>query len=203
MAFKKCVTDFGDEFDWIALFDHDEFFVPIRDTSVREYLQSMDEHASICINWAMFGSSGYVDYPDKLMTQAFVNRAPLDFATNRHVKSIVRPKEVVDCWSHAMDMREGVPMVDSKGNAFEWHKHGKFYRPVGLEDTARFHHYMVRSRAHWEKRMAIPYMAQKRSKQSFETYDVNDVYDPIVEQKFGPILERIADTKKRLICEDV
>lgn len=199
LAFQTCAEKFRDEFDWIAFFDHDEFFVPIRDQNVRDYLSSMDEHASIAINWAMYGSSGHVEYPDCLVTQAFVHRAPLNLSANRHVKSIVRPREIVGCTnSHIMDLQPGVPRVDSKGQSFEWIKPGKMKAASGLEDIARFHHYFVRSWAHWQKRMAIPFNAQKRKDQSFEDHDFNEVYDPIVVTKFGPVLDKIQDVKMQI-----
>lgn len=197
-AFAKCASDFRDEFDWIGLFDHDEFLVPIAHGSPKEYLQSMDAFASICINWALFGSSGHVDFPDGLVTESFVHRPRLSFPTNRFAKSIVRPKEMVGCSSaHYMNMKSGVPTVDAKGNPIDWLKPGKVKAPVGLEDTIRFHHYFVRSRAHWAKRMAIPFMAQYRAEQRFEDYDKNDVYDPIIPEKYGSVLENVKNAVRR------
>ena len=86
-------------------------------------------------------------------------------------------------------------LIDVKGDPVQWLKRGKTIAPIGLEDTARFHHYFVRSQAHWEKRMAIPFNAAKRADTKFEVYDRNDVYDPIVVDKFGDVLARIAAFK--------
>ena len=195
-AFAKCMNDFRDEFDWMALFDHDEFFVPVKHANIKDYLASMDAHASIAVNWMMYGSSGHVAYPDGLITQEMLQRAPASFSPNRFVKSIVRPKESVGCTSsHNMDMKDGIETVDVKGDPVQWLKRGKTIAPIGLEDTARFHHYFVRSQAHWEKRMAIPFNAAKRADTKFEVYDRNDVYDPIVVDKFGDVLARIAAFK--------
>jgi hypothetical protein len=197
LAFEKCATDFRDEFDWIAMIDHDEFFVPIAHSGPKEYLQSMDAHAAVAINWVIYGSSGHVDYPNGLVTESFVHRAPFDLSGNRHVKSIIRPKEMVGCRSsHFMDMKEGLQIVNSKGEPFEWVKPGKAKEVVGTEDTVRLHHYFVRSRAHWDKRMAIPYMKEKRAQQNFEDYDFNQVFDPIVNIKFGDIQKRIRNFKE-------
>jgi hypothetical protein len=174
LAFQTCVEQFRDDY--------------------------MHAHSSIGVNWAMFGSSGHVDYPKELVTRAFLDRAPLGLSANRHVKSLVRPKDMVGCTnSHTMDMREGIPTVDSHGNPIEWLKRGKMGQAVGLDDMARFHHYFVRSRAHWEKRMAIPYNAAKRSQQRFEDYDINEVHDPIIVEKWGDVLERIDKVRYEII----
>ena len=198
-AFEKAAEECRNEFDWIGLFDHDEFFVPMAHSDAKSYLETMDHHASIAVNWAIYGSSGHVDFPPGLVTESFIRRAPTNFSANHHVKSFLRPTEMIGCVnSHNMDMKAGIETVDVCGNPVQWQKRGKMTKVIGVEDVARFHHYFVRSEAHWAKRMAMPFNAARRDHSQFERNDRNEILDPIIVEKYGAVLERIRTVQQDL-----
>lgn len=76
---------------WMLYLDADEFLVLNKTTNVKEYLRAFKQADSIGINWLMFGSSGFVNQPQGLLTENFVRS---EIRLNQHVKSFVRPYTV-------------------------------------------------------------------------------------------------------------
>lgn len=90
-AYQHTYQNFSHEFDWLAFIDGDEFLFPVEGMDIRTVLEdyAYSKLSALAVYWACFGSSGHVAEPEGLMTENFRMRPPLDFADNRHVKSIV------------------------------------------------------------------------------------------------------------------
>ena len=91
-VYQHCYSSFGPKHDWIAFIDGDEFLFPTKGQTINEYFEFLDPKPidAIGVYWACFGSSGYIKEPSGLVTQNYRHRAPLDFSSNKHFKSIVR-----------------------------------------------------------------------------------------------------------------
>jgi hypothetical protein len=76
---------------WMLYLDADEFLVLNKTTNVKDYLNAFKQADSIGINWLMFGSSGFVNQPQGLLTENFIRS---EIRLNQHVKSFVRPHTV-------------------------------------------------------------------------------------------------------------
>lgn len=94
-AYRHTYENFSHEFDWIAFLDGDEFLFPTHGTDILPVIErfAYSKLSALAVYWACFGSSGHVTEPSGLITQNYRMRAPLDFADNRHVKSIVQGRQ--------------------------------------------------------------------------------------------------------------
>ncbi len=90
-AYQYTYQNFSHEFDWVGFIDGDEFLFPTEAEDIRSVLEdyAYQKMSALAVYWACFGSSGHVDEPEGLVTENYRMRPPLDFADNRHVKSIV------------------------------------------------------------------------------------------------------------------
>ena len=115
---------------WLAFIDSDEFLVPMSSLTLKELLAAHEEAPGICLNWAVYGTSGVYDIPaNQLMIELLTKRARLDDPINRHTKSIVKPTEF---------------------NGWSWAPHAAHYRNEASPylvpmDEARVNHYINRT----------------------------------------------------------
>jgi glycosyltransferase involved in cell wall biosynthesis len=190
---------YRDEFDWIAFFDADEFLVPVRDRSVRDWLKAHTEAAAIGVNWLFFGSGGHVENPGGLVLEAFQRRGALNFTVddaghmpNLSIKSIVRPKRVLGCRNpHAFHV-DGI-YVDTQGRPLEVEAingAATLTMPAGAE--WRLHHYFVRSRVQWAEKVARGYRDHTyRNISSFFQCDRNELIDSTATVRLPQIRDKI------------
>jgi glycosyltransferase involved in cell wall biosynthesis len=174
-AYVAACREFGAEFDWMAFVDADEFIAPTHDASIKDLLARLDAHHAVCLNWQMFGSAGHLTQPDDLVIEAFRTCAPMSFAPNRHVKSIVRPGNVLGPFNpHVFEVRHAY--VDALGRPVTWGEVPGLTSTM-LDDAAWFiHHYFVQSRARWSAKLARGYMDETvRRDSDFASYDRNEV----------------------------
>lgn len=174
-AYVAACREFGTEFDWIAFVDADEFIAPTQDSSIKDLLARLDAHHAVCLNWLMFGSAGHLTQPDDLVIEAFRTSAPVSFDPNRHVKSIVRPGNVLGPFNpHVFEVRHAY--VDALGRPVTWGEVPGMTSAM-LGDAAWFvHHYFVQSRARWSAKLARGYMDETvRRDSDFAAYDRNEV----------------------------
>lgn len=182
-AYMEAMLRHAGEFDWIAVLDADEYLVLHRDRSVAEFCAAAPGWAdAIVVNWAMFGSNGYVARPALPVPAAFTRRAPDDFGPNRHVKSLVRPASVRGCCNaHAFEVAQHT--VRPGGQAVQWMvdeagvAHGGLTADRPDYGVAQVNHYFTRSRAHWAARLARGNFSCVRSWDDFAAYDRNEVED--------------------------
>ena len=97
-AYNECYKTYGNEYDWIAFFDIDEFMFVNCNKTLGEYLArpEFNEYDMIHINWLLFGDGGQTKSDGRGLLQRIVQ--PLDlnhitfysFPDNFHCKSIIR-----------------------------------------------------------------------------------------------------------------
>jgi len=91
----KCYQDsyekFGNEVDWMAFIDGDEFLFPTAHTSMEDALNEFSDKkiSAIGVYWSCFGSSGHIDEPPGLIIENYKYRASDGYQNNRHIKSII------------------------------------------------------------------------------------------------------------------
>ena len=174
-AYVACLKLFGREFDWIAFIDSDEFVLPSNGRSIQSVLKDLEGFSAVALNYAFFGSSGLLDYPNGLVIENFVNRAPNDFPDHKIVKSIVRPKAVRYSTVHAFST-DG-DYGSASGAAVSWEIPAQRVSNVDYA-AARVNHYATRSRAHWDAKVRRGYRAPvSRREFEFQAYDRNEVRD--------------------------
>lgn len=90
-AYEHCCKQFGNQWDYIAFIDTDEFICLKNHNSIQEYIQHYIENYGqfdgLGICWRMYGSNyseGRIPIEDYIF-----------YHENRHIKSIVNPKKVI------------------------------------------------------------------------------------------------------------
>jgi hypothetical protein len=99
---------------WMLYLDADEFLVLNLFQNVKKFLSYFKYADSIGINWLMFGSNHHVKEPDGLIIE---NYTKSDLKLNKHVKSFVRPSQVVNATNpHFFEMSNPYFMFSLNGN---------------------------------------------------------------------------------------
>ena len=97
-AYNECYRTYGEEYDWIAFFDIDEFMFVNCNRTIGEYLARPEfkDFDMLHINWLLFGDSGQLRNDGRGILQRLtqhldINHQTLyDFPDNFHSKSIIR-----------------------------------------------------------------------------------------------------------------
>lgn len=97
-AYNECYTTYGNEYDWIAFFDIDEFMFIHDGKKINDYLsmKEFNNYDMIHINWLLFGDGDKLKNDNRPLLQRIIKpldidlRTLYDFPDNFHVKSIIR-----------------------------------------------------------------------------------------------------------------
>ena len=97
-AYDECYKAYGEEYDWIAFFDIDEFMFINCSKTIGEYLArpEFNDYDMIHINWLLFGDGGQIKSDGRGLLQRIVQPLDLNHSTfygfpdNFHCKSIIR-----------------------------------------------------------------------------------------------------------------
>ena len=96
LFYNLVVDKYGEQFEWLATFDDDEYFYDSRKRNVNDLLQSLPRYVgAIVVPWLTFGMSGKVLCPPKHITRLeyFTGICPTDYhAGHDDVKCIIRTK---------------------------------------------------------------------------------------------------------------
>ena len=173
-AYNDCLEKHKFDAKWLAVFDLDEFLVPVKYDNVKDYLKTLDDDvAQVLTNWVIFGSNGHETRPAGLVLESYTMCAKNNWST----KSIIKPY---------LAMVMGV------------HQHtvaGKTINP-GI-DVIRMHHYHCKS---WQEYLlksgrgdvfdGADAGMKKYQRGCFDHHDKNEVSDTTA-LKFVPELKRI------------
>ena len=174
-AYSHALQTFGEAADWMAFFDADEFFIPVRDGSVQRFLENFPHSSAIGVPWAMYGSSGLLEPDGRLVIEQYVKRSEQEFGPNRHVKSMLRPQACTSFINGHYGLLEG-DYVGVDGQPKLWQHPGVTAEAQDIS-IARLNHYFTRSRSDWDRKMARGYGDMVRAETDFELYDRNEVED--------------------------
>lgn len=87
-AYNTFIKEHGNDFDWAAFIDVDEFIVNNTSSSLKDVLERLQQFPQIGINWRLMGSNGLHSYDT--FTSSVVKRFTRgDKHLNKHVKQIV------------------------------------------------------------------------------------------------------------------
>lgn len=175
-AYDDCIALHRFDSRWIAFIDLDEFIVPLKDKSIPEFLNRLEDRPNVEINWLVYGSGGSKHKQPGGMMERFKMHSNPDHLLNRHVKSIVDPRRVycmIGCHEAARISGKG---ADSHGNIIT----ESFRDRKPQQDVIRINHYAVRSFEEFlEKQNRGRASGKKRTinREYFDEYDLNDFED--------------------------
>jgi hypothetical protein len=142
-AYNHCLRHHGDEFEWLAFFDIDEFLCLKQDDDARVLLRNYENYSALSINWDTFGSSGHINLPKGLVIKNFTQ----SLGYNENCKCIVRPAKVtMPFTSHHFIYSDGIAV-----NADYLPAYGA-YAPLAV-DKVCLNHYQFRSQYNYEQKI--------------------------------------------------
>jgi hypothetical protein len=146
-AYRHFHANYASAFTWVAFIDIDEFIVPVDAGSIRGILLSAiyEPYADVLLNWQIFGPSEHAARPSGLIIENFTRRFPDHAEANRHVKSLVRPKDLLRVGStpHIFDCAR--PTCNARGETAVSHA----MQPTVCCDVMVINHYFTKSAEEW------------------------------------------------------
>ncbi len=173
-AYDNCLEKHRLDTRWIAFIDLDEFIVPIKDKTVSAFLNRFEDYPSVEINWLIYGSGGAKKRTPGTMMERFKYHSFPNHPLNRHVKSIVNPRQVFTMIGCHEAARISGYSADSHGKPIKKH----FREREPQQDVIRINHYAVRSYEEFLEKQARGRASgtQKTVKSEyFNCYDLNDI----------------------------
>lgn len=179
-AYSDAVHRFRFDCRYMIFIDVDEFILPKGGRHLREIVDEVfainDHIGGFSMHMLNFGSSGHIDADlNADVIERFVHRAPDDHEDHQYVKTIVNPRTVRMPGVHNV-----VEYFTDKVSVDEY---GRLAAPkcaLVSVDKIAVNHYRIKSREEYAVRIARGdafYSKNPRSMETFERYDVNDVFD--------------------------
>lgn len=173
-AYDDCIDRHRFDTRWLAFIDLDEFIVPLRDSSITEFLTGFENSPVVEINWLIYGSGGAEKKSPAPVMERFRRHSIPSHRLNRHVKSIVNPRRVFTMTGcHEAARIDGVA-ADSHGDPIT----RNFREREPQQDVIRINHYAVRSKEEFiEKQNRGRASGTQRTipMDYFNRYDLNDI----------------------------
>jgi O-antigen biosynthesis protein len=147
-AYRHFHANCAKDFTWAAFIDLDEFIMPVSGSSIRDILirKVYEPYGDILLNWSIFGPSGHDRRPDGLVIENFTLRFPEDAEANRHVKSLVRTKDLIGIGSTPHIFDSARPTCNARGETVMSYA----MQPVACHDVMVINHYFTKSVEEWE-----------------------------------------------------
>ena len=194
-AYNHLLINFGNETDWVAMIDIDEFIVPKDGLTIQECIKKILDRATekskildfpleaisgIQLSWLYFGTSFHQNKPDGLVIENYINRISIE-ANNSWNKMIYYAPNITHIDNpHFTDEKGKLPINENGELVF-----GFSARP--FETHAKFlyiNHYYSKSLSELLKKLNRsvvfgPEMTQnKKNKTIYDCqYAYNEVYD--------------------------
>lgn len=121
-AYNDCYSKYGNEYDWIAFFDFDEFLTLVKDKDIKSYLSHFEGFQGVKINWMVYTDNNLIKSDGRGVLERFTRpmeydkAVTYDFPENNHTKSIIRGGINELKWNSTPHSVNGVKYADSIGN---------------------------------------------------------------------------------------
>lgn len=148
-AYNDAISRYGKDFDWIALFDADEY-LDIYGSDIKSYLRQFETVSLIAFNWCNAGTNGHMSRPEGPPFLSYINHGSKELFWNRHTKVIFRPEKLYRDIYQVHNVPVHGESVDSEGIPIQWDSiHGGFTKNSPTWGKARLIHYQSRSIEHY------------------------------------------------------
>lgn len=197
VAYNDIIKKYKDESRFIAFLDIDEFIVLKNQSNLTEYVKEKinkyKNTVGIGINWNIFGSSGYKEKREGLVTETFLRHGSKEHWGNTHVKTICNPRFVKDYISpHYPEYKLGCWNIAPNGERQNlwWNKE------VDWNEIAINHYFCKSEEEYFIKRnRGLAYLKNaKYDDKRFIQYDLNDYYDDTM-LKYSDSMKKIMKEK--------
>ena len=104
IAYNHCSTHDGQDCEWLAFFDLDEFLCLKQDDDIRVLLQDYESYSALSVQWDVFSSSGHITRPRGFVTLHYTQ----SLGEREISKCLIRPKKFKWTYSsHHFGFTEG------------------------------------------------------------------------------------------------
>ena len=195
-AFNDAIAKYKMKTKYMAFIDVDEFLLPENKgddlvTLIEKIMKKNPRSGGVAINWRMYGSSGYEQMPEGLVTEHYLYRGDSYAKGNDCIKTVAIPRYIrVYTHTHSPVYVTGFNNVNEDGKVLiGWSN------PVNRTKYLRLNHYFTKSKAEWierrsRRRSDCADDNNVRTIEEFYEHDHNDIYDPIM-------LPYVAEIKKK------
>lgn len=195
-AYQHAWENFGNQVDWMAFIDGDEFLFPTQAGNMHEALLPYEDKtlSAIGVFWKCYGSNGHDRDPDGLIIEDYPRHSNNEFLENRHIKSIVRGGEhVVPNRSHLFETAQGTFDENMRPITHGWMK-----ELSPSYDMFRINHYVVQSKQFFfeiKQNMGAADLpaGMRRDDNYFAHYDRNEEDDGLSRYFLQQTKEKIAE----------
>lgn len=189
----KCYQDsydkFGNEVDWMAYIDGDEFLFPTTDESMEIALKNYSNKklSALGVYWSCFGSSGHIEEPKGLIIENYRYRPSDGYPNDRHIKSIVRGglgEAVTIYGSHMFQTPLGTYDENLRPISSGWTDYPPTYK------NFRINHYITQSRSfflNFKSKISAPDGGGIRDESFWKEHDRNEVLDNSMDRFVKPL----------------
>jgi len=177
-AYNDCYSKYGNEYDWIAFFDFDEFLTLVEDDNVHSFLEHFEAYDCIKINWMVYTDNDLVINDHRPLLERFTTPMQYDkcigynFPMNNHVKSIVKGYIPNFRWNgtpHTPSMH--LKYVDSIGVEIN----GSPFNPYDFS-KAYIKHFTTKTIDEWINNKRIRGVADRSYKTFSSSYKLDDFF---------------------------
>ena len=177
-AYNDCYSKHGNEYDWIAFFDFDEFLTLIEDKDIKFYLSNFENFDCVKINWMVYTDNDLVFNDHRPLLERFTTPMEYDkpvgyfFPENNHVKSIIRGGIENFRWSgnpHIPGL--SIKYSDSVGNQAE----SSPFQPYDFS-KAYIKHFTTKTIDEWVSNKKVRGVADRTYSTFTSTYNIDNFF---------------------------
>lgn len=137
-SYRDCLANSIGVTKWLTIVDCDEFIVPVKVSTITEFLKNYEKFAGIRVNWQMYGTSHQPSIPEgQTLIETLVLKAPWDYNENTIIKMIVRPERIKRLNLHEAFPEKGFSMTNPQLT-------GRKKNDIQIDDI-RINHYWTRA----------------------------------------------------------
>ena len=187
--YNECIQKTKDITKWLIIVDADEFILPKKKFTVREFLNDYEDYQAIGINWVMFGSNGHIDKQNGLLIENYVKCEDYESVKYKHIKTICQPKYVKNIDNpHYVKTIDPTKFVDPDKNIIK----GAF-NPNGRINLIQINHYWGKSLEEYKKKIKNGRPDQVEKNKYLEGYMkmYNNKKDKTIKKKYSTIIRKI------------
>jgi hypothetical protein len=116
-AYHDCLNRFGHETNWLIVCDGDEYILPKKHFSLRDFLNEYEYAQAIGINWVFFGTSFHEYKQDGYLIDKYRYCSKVQ---DRHIKTICKPLYTVKFNEpHSVIVKDPSKYIDCHHNVIE------------------------------------------------------------------------------------
>lgn len=185
-SYNHCLKNYGHETTWLYFTDGDEYILPKKHTSLRNFLIKNNDAHAIGINWVFFGTS----FHEKKQSGFVIDNYRYTCnAQDQHIKTVCKPFFSIRFDTpHHVILKDASKYKDPLGNIIS----GPFNKIPGNSDIIQINHYYTRS-------IEESYEKQNRGRtDALLEYTIphlhelnNDIKDDLISDKYLHIIQKL------------